>query len=110
MIIDKVANKVTKQVLDAKRKERNNMKLTSAEISQLEALTDFIQDSIESVVTTKTVKRKRRNEDKSVVVDEAGNEVWEDHTIEKLSFKKDIEDYNIFRRRKKEYVKGLTSK
>lgn len=83
------------------------MKFTEADIAQLAVFDELIQESITTYVKTKIVKRKKRDENNVVLLDESGNEIWEEHFIPKLKFKKNVEDYNTFRQRKKQYIKKL---
>lgn len=86
------------------------MKFKEADIAQLAVFDELIQESIETHVKTKVVQRKKRDNDGLVMLDESGNEVWEEHFIPKLKFKKNVEDYNTFRQRKKQYIKELQAK
>lgn len=78
-----------------KTKKTNKLKLNDSEVNQIEVFNDLINDSVQYIKTIKKVFKPSLNQEIEIV---------------KVKVKKNVEDYNKFRKAKKQYIKSLITK
>lgn len=101
MIIDKPKQKP----------KHRNMQLKEADIDQLAVFDELIAESFEEIRKEKLISRYKRNENgKAIKADNEDNIFLIEHLHIKLKFKKNVANYNKYRKAKKAFVKSLERK
>lgn len=99
--------------IDKPTKHRN-MQLKEADLDQLAVFNELIADSLEEIVSSKTVQIYSRDANGTVVVspNDKGElvPILEDFTHTAILLRKNVADYNKYRKAKKEFVKSLETK
>lgn len=85
------------------------MDISESEQGQLLVFDELIEESIIKIARLKTVKRYSKIDGK-VQYDEYNKPILVDFTHERLKLKKNVQDYNKFRKAKKNYIKQLETK